>query len=67
LEDAYKISPIANDPASKSNPDTASMWGRANVPSNSKSITQENLVKLGKDAYRIMKDKINKWEITLKQ
>ena len=25
LEDAYKISPIANDPASKSNPDTASM------------------------------------------
>ena len=25
LEDAYKISPIANDPASKSNPDTSSM------------------------------------------
>ena len=67
LEDAYKISPIANDPASNSNPDTSSMWGRANVQANSKTITQEELVKLSWLAYSQMRDKIRKWEITLKQ
>jgi len=68
LNDAYKISPVAKDEASKEEPNTYSMWGRPNakVMTDSKSITQEQLVKLDRVAYRLMKDRIAKWEVTLK-
>lgn len=68
LNDAYKISPVANDPASKRDPESMSMWGRANanVINDSKSIKLEDYVKLDKDAYAIMKNRIRKGEITLK-
>ncbi len=68
LRDAYKISPVANDQASKEEPSTMSMWGRPNAKtfSDSKSISMSELVKLDKTAYRIMRDRISKWEIALK-
>lgn len=67
LNDAYKISPIAAE-ESKWDPSTYSMWGRPNakVMTDSKSITLEQLSKLDKAAYRTMKDRIAKWEVTLK-
>jgi hypothetical protein len=44
------------------------MWGRPNakVISDSKVITQAQLVTLDRVAYKLMKDRIAKWEVTLK-
>jgi len=65
-EDALKISSIASDPATSANPDTASMWGRPNIKWDSKTITQEQLNSLSTYDYRIMRDRMKKWEVTLK-
>jgi len=69
LEDAYKISPIALDQASKEDPASFSMWGRANEKAimDSKSITLEQYVALPQAQYSLMKDRIAKGEVTLKK
>lgn len=68
-KDAYKISPVAADQASKENAESLAMWGR---PSNSaitdsKSITMEQYVALPQKQYRLMKERIAKGEVTLIQ
>lgn len=69
LEQAYKLSPVSTDQPSKENSESLSMWGRANPNSikDTKSITVEELVKhKGTQQYRNLKDKIARWELTLK-
>lgn len=68
LEQAYKLSPVSADQPSKEAPESLSMWWRANpnAYNNSKVITLEQLVALDKIAYRNAKEKIAKWELTLK-
>lgn len=68
LEQAYKLSPVSTDQPSKEVPESLSMWWRANpnAYNNSKVITLEQLVALDKTAYRNAKEKITKWELTLK-
>lgn len=69
LEDAYKISPISSDEASKENAESLAMGGRANsnAINDSKSITLEQYVALPQKQYSMMKDRIAKGEVTLKQ
>lgn len=68
LEDAYKISPAANDPASKENPAAYSMGGRGSnsAITDSKSISQEKLASLPQKEYNIAKEKIERGELQIK-
>lgn len=68
--DALKISPIANNLAREEDPESLSMGGRPNAAAfkDSSTITVAELVKFkGTAQYSMLRDRISKGELTLKQ